>query len=235
MVMGGASSAFTPNSIAGLQLWLDASDAATITASGGFIDSWSNKGSLGGSVTATTTQRPATGTRTVNSKNALDFDGSNDEMVLPAGMMGLGSGANTILVTFQSDNLGDATQELVALFNAGSGLRYEVGFTATAIQVQNRSTSSAVTTLADARSTNTKTIGFRRTGTTIDPILNGAFGAAGTNAENFTGTTGKIGTANSPINRFNGALCEILSYNSYLDNTNIGLLQSYEAAKWGIV
>jgi hypothetical protein len=44
-----ASSPFLPTSVAGCLLWLDAADAATITASGGLVSAWANKGSVGGS------------------------------------------------------------------------------------------------------------------------------------------------------------------------------------------
>jgi hypothetical protein len=47
----GAAGPFTPASIPGLLLWLDAADSATITQSSGFVSAIANKGSAGGSFT----------------------------------------------------------------------------------------------------------------------------------------------------------------------------------------
>lgn len=45
---------FTPKSLTGLQLWLDASDKATITSSGQFVSQWSDKSDNGYNVTQPT-------------------------------------------------------------------------------------------------------------------------------------------------------------------------------------
>jgi hypothetical protein len=70
---------FNPKSIAGLTAWYDAADAATITAVSGGVSVWADKSGLGRTLyQGTAANRPATGTRTIGGKNALDFDGSND-------------------------------------------------------------------------------------------------------------------------------------------------------------
>jgi hypothetical protein len=80
-----AGGAWTPASIAGLVAWYDASNAASITASAGNVSQWNT---LGGSaagahlVQATSTNQPKTGTRTINAKNVIDCDGSNDWMAV---------------------------------------------------------------------------------------------------------------------------------------------------------
>jgi hypothetical protein len=65
--------------IAGLTAWWDASDAATITAVSGAVSVWADKSGNGRTLyQGTAANRPATGTRTIGGRNALDFDGSND-------------------------------------------------------------------------------------------------------------------------------------------------------------
>jgi len=59
-------------------LWLDASDSATITASSGLVSQWNDKSGNSNNFTATGVARPTTGTRTINSLNTLDFNGSNN-------------------------------------------------------------------------------------------------------------------------------------------------------------
>jgi len=80
LMAGGGAAAAYDFSIWSPTLWLDASDAATITESGGAVSQWDDKSSNGFDVTATGTAQPTTGTRTINGLNALDFDGSTDIM-----------------------------------------------------------------------------------------------------------------------------------------------------------
>lgn len=74
------ASGFSPKSIAGLQLWLDAADSSTITTATG-VSEWRDKSSVGSKWTqATTNNQPATGTQSMNGKNVLVFDGVNDAL-----------------------------------------------------------------------------------------------------------------------------------------------------------
>lgn len=60
-------------------LWLDASDASTLTLAGSAVSQWSNKGSLGGYVSqGVTTSKPTSGIHSQNGKNVLYFDGGDD-------------------------------------------------------------------------------------------------------------------------------------------------------------
>lgn len=73
-------SGFDPRSIAGLSLWLDASDASTITTGTG-VSQWRDKSASGSLWTqGTGNNQPATGTQTLNGRNVLVFDGSNDTL-----------------------------------------------------------------------------------------------------------------------------------------------------------
>jgi len=54
-------------------LWLDASDASTITESGGSVSQWDNKGSLENFTQATSASQPTTGVNTLNGLNVIDF------------------------------------------------------------------------------------------------------------------------------------------------------------------
>jgi hypothetical protein len=70
----GAGDPWTPAQ-SSLALWLDASDASTISATGGLVDQWRDKSGNGRNFTGTTTTRPTTGASTQNGLNVLDFDG----------------------------------------------------------------------------------------------------------------------------------------------------------------
>lgn len=71
---------FNPRSISGLALWLDAADSGTITTGTG-VSEWRDKSATGSKWAQTTgNEQPATGTQTLNGKNVLVFDGSNDSL-----------------------------------------------------------------------------------------------------------------------------------------------------------
>jgi hypothetical protein len=63
---------FLPEQL-GADLWLDASDTNTITAAGGSVSQWNNKGSLGNFTQASGAVQPTTGATTLNGKNVIDF------------------------------------------------------------------------------------------------------------------------------------------------------------------
>lgn len=75
-----AAGGFNPSRIAGLQLWLDAADSSTITTDTG-VSEWRDKSATKSKWAQTTgNEQPATGTQTMNGKNVLAFDGSNDSL-----------------------------------------------------------------------------------------------------------------------------------------------------------
>jgi len=67
---GGAAPAF----LSSAPLWLDASDASTITESGGSVSQWDNKGTLENLTQATSADQPTTGVSTLNGLNVIDFN-----------------------------------------------------------------------------------------------------------------------------------------------------------------
>lgn len=67
---------WTPAELPGLQLWLDASDATTITQSSGIISQWDDKSGNGNHATQSIgSSQPSYGTSTIYGKNVVDFGG----------------------------------------------------------------------------------------------------------------------------------------------------------------
>jgi len=100
---------WTPASI-NTALWLDASDSATITESSGAVSQWNDKSGNGRNATASSTARPTTGTRTINSLNVLDFNGSSNQMTFAtAPMSGTSSGMAVYVVQLDNDPPSNAT------------------------------------------------------------------------------------------------------------------------------
>ena len=69
---------WSPSDLDGLALWLDADDDSTITESSGAVSAWGNKGSGPDVAQSTAAYKPATGAASINSLNAITFDGTDD-------------------------------------------------------------------------------------------------------------------------------------------------------------
>lgn len=70
-----AGVSFTPAADGALIGWWDADDAATITESGGLVSLWADKAGSADLAQNFGPEQPASGTRTLNGRNVLDFDG----------------------------------------------------------------------------------------------------------------------------------------------------------------
>jgi hypothetical protein len=67
-------------------VWLDAADTTTIAVSGTAVTQWNDKGSAGYNVTqSTSSQRPQSGTTTLNGKNVIAYDGGDVLLSTDAG------------------------------------------------------------------------------------------------------------------------------------------------------
>jgi hypothetical protein len=80
-------SGFSPKSIAGLQIWLDASDASSLTLNGSTVSQWRDKSGNGFHASqATANNQPTYTSSAVYGRPALSFDGSNDSMRISASL-----------------------------------------------------------------------------------------------------------------------------------------------------
>jgi hypothetical protein len=118
--------------IPGLVIDFDAADTATISATGALVNTWTNKGSYGGSATSASSNRPSTGTRTMNGLNTLDFSGTNHmDMTTEPGA--LTAASYTLFRVWYNDlNATAAILDLAQNALAGSirsGLQVDVGGT----------------------------------------------------------------------------------------------------------
>lgn len=70
--------AWTPNNLANLKAWWDASDTSTITASSNAVSQWNDKSANAYNVSqATASYQPTSGVSTLNSLNVITFDGND--------------------------------------------------------------------------------------------------------------------------------------------------------------
>jgi len=225
-----AAAPWTPLSLPGLQAWYDAADAASITHVSNAVSQWSDKSGLGRHATNTGTFRPTTNTRTMNGRNVIDFDGSDDHLILPSGLYGLSAGANTLLFVFASDATGDTLQRAVVGTNGTGRYAYSIG-SANVAGINSTGTTGSAQIVA-TWNTNTHTGVFRRNGTTQEIWQDGGTSASNTNAANMTMTSMWLGNINTSGNRFNGVLAEVVLCNQALSNADINLFGTYVNTKW---
>ena len=102
-ITGLRGGAWTPAELgASLALWLDADDASTITLDGSNVPQWDDKSGNDRHVSqATASAQPEYGTRTLNSKNVLDFDGA--DFLTSASHAFTTTGDMTVMIVSQSD------------------------------------------------------------------------------------------------------------------------------------
>lgn len=66
--------------VAGYRVYHDSTNAGSITSSGGVVSQWNDLSGNGWHLTASGTEKPATGVDTIGGLNALTFDGTDDRM-----------------------------------------------------------------------------------------------------------------------------------------------------------
>lgn len=230
---GGNSGAvvppFSPLDISGLALWLDASDTSpsNIQQTSGSVNQWNDKSGNGNHATqGTGVNQPITGTRTINSLNVLDFDGSNDFLDIKSGIYNISNGDNTLLCVCFSDN----TAVNQAIFRETN---YRFSYLASGTQLLFQNGAGSLTTVGSAGSiASPRILTARRSGTDLNINLDSGISSTGTGATSASVTQLRLGTAGFDF--WNGVFAEVIFYNSSLSATDLNKVGNYLAAKWGI-
>lgn len=251
-----ASSRLTAAPVAGYVAWYDAADTSTITASGGDVSQWNDKSTNGYHFTqATGAAQPKTGTRTINSKNTLDFDGSSDFMSIASStsyfnFIHSSTGA-TIFFVGEVDTI-SSYGTIFTNNNGGSsvpGVFYAVEQSASKIEhyLSGSSLNNVAYILEGAITNGTpfyttaKFDGGNATAANrIKQSMNGgAFVGSNTNTSaatsNNAGHDLHLGRQSTTAGSYyNGKIAEIIIYSGILSGSDITANQSYLAAKWGL-
>lgn len=238
---GAPPSAFVPTDISGLSLWLDASDTATITQSGGAVSQWNDKSGNSNHVTqGTALNQPITGTRTINSLNALDFRpvATDSAFAIPSGLgTTFGTSTHTIFIIGQSDTTGNQYQALIAGESSGNANRFYLGNFGSNGYLAFRAGSTAEllsTTTADLNP-HIYTMRKDSSAQTLIGNLDGTQLVSGA-MTNLAIVSAAIGNFNSTTMEqgWNGMAAEYIIYNSILSTTDLNRVGNYLATKWGI-
>jgi len=244
--LNGAAPASFPI-MTNLLLWLDASDASTITSSGGAVSAWADKSGGGNNATqGTGSYQPTTGTTTLNGKNVLVFDGTSDFMVSNCGVS---SNAMTAFIVANKTAAGSASNtysRVISMANSADGNDYSAnrnillaysqglnaGFNPSVYAYCNGATHGVQNQYNQANSS-----ALRVNGTSVT-VYN--------NAASNTATYGSIALNNNRVgigNSFNGLadaylngyVGEVLIYNVALSDLQVTNTLAYLKTKWATV
>jgi len=218
------------------QYHFDASEASTITESGGAVSAWGDiSGNGRSSAQATSANQPIYTASGQNSKSYINFDGTNDYLTI-ANSLSFTGASTYILVTDSSSRINGLSEDPNSgasefftmsgstLGRFGSGGSHVV-FTASA------STSGfAILTYQNDGSSN---VVFDLNGSTTEL----ATSSSGLINSSYPVVANSIGHGGSFQNYHNGKIYEIIAFNTKLETSNLSdlnIIISYLAAKYNV-
>jgi hypothetical protein len=234
-----------PAQIAGLQLWLDASDASTLydstsggalVAADGAVARWEDKsGNARHATQSNSDNMPQRKTNQQNGLDALLFDGTNDRFALPSITIPNSHSAFQVYRRASAgiQSFGIASTNAVALppfpsVWAGDNILYQIS-NADFTTHGTANTSTGYFVISTIRN-GTTSINLRRNAANVATITTGA---GVTNAA--TGSWNAIASRDySHLNRHSGNICEIIVYDSALADSARNEVESYLMSKWAI-
>lgn len=228
-----------------LKAWWDASNAGSITSSGGTVSQWDDlSGNANHIAQSVSGSRPTTGSVTINSMNALGFDGTDDDLQKTTGVS-LSSNDGTTILAVRKHNSGTSGGILMGLRTLSSNDVCKMGRDAGNFVAGGNGTSNSSSTQASvADSDNTNPILWSAT-YKVSPSRREIFKDGTSVATNTTAISsqaapdaiyvGRMFRADRAVNLYgNMNLAEVL-WLSGDGATNRQKCEGYLAWKWGLV
>ena len=248
---GVAVPAFTPASISGLQLWLDASDASTLfadsagttaaTADGDPVGCWKDKsGNNNNVIQSDGTLKPIFKSAVKNYNGIVRFDGSNDKLT---GTLSPQSTTRTIFLVAKRTSAASAWRGAVLLnatdINDATGTTmYVIQQAGTIVnQLNGGRPGPGLEYTYTGNSTNYFIISQTNTLTGSSANLNGVSAGTVTHASTSigAGVQVRIGSGRaSSTETWYGDIAEVAIYNSVLSPIDIAKMESYLNLKWSV-
>lgn len=225
---GGGAAAFSPTSIAGLKLWLDASQIVGLN-DGDAVATWSDlSGNALGVTQSIASRRPTYQTNEINSLPAVQFDGSDDFLANLVGTLTEKNGC-TILAVFKA-NVANANNCLITkgpndvAFLQWPTTGLGLAKSGVAWMVNEGTIGSSAWQIASATYDGSTAKVFR-----ANIELNSAAYSSALLADNTGFVMGLDGAS-----YFSGYLAELIVYNREVTGGERTQLQAYAAAKYGL-
>lgn len=247
------TSSFTPTDLPNLKAWYDAADTSSITASSNAVSQWNDKSGNGFNLTQTTsTRKPSSGTRTLNSKNVIDFDGTDDYLQAATASDWTflnNTGGSTVFYVLIIDNLVNASGFADTGGFTSANIDYELYYNTMMVHRVGNANAGAGPVQNETNYTLTAAahylycISDPNNGTAADRSIMYVDGTAASknNARTTTPSNSAPNRALTIGNRtdgdnyaFNGAFAEIIMVSGIMSGTNITKTTDYLKAKWAL-
>jgi hypothetical protein len=237
-ILASSASLDFPAGITGLVARYDAQNLASISLSGSQVTQWNDlSANLSHATQGTAVNRPLSGTRTINGKNAIDFDGSNDFLINNAVATSFTGEDKPFTVFVCVDR--DASSNSTWMFGRStSGTPYLWQYFDN-VQIRDDSNSTSTIAITNSSTSGAKIVTYRSTGLNFTGYINKTLVNTGTayNRGAITldiSTIGAYRTSAATDFYLNGAIGEIIYYNRELTITEVGQVQDYMMARWGL-
>lgn len=233
-LMRPRATGFNPKSIAGLAIWLDASDATTVTIGTG-VSQWNDKSGNGRHFSQGSGNNQPSYTGTLNGKNVITFDGVND--LLQRSGMNNGDVCDTtgaaVFVAFAP-----SSDTIYSVFfnggDAGHRDRFSDGKSYNSILRATRMEGVAINALpSNAACIYTITCSTSSHAMRVNGVQ---VATAANDITNYRAKTGQVfQVGNGPnFDYLAGVVGEVIQYGSALTSLQIAAVESYLAKKWGV-
>ena len=231
MAAPAAGGGFQPGDIAGLAAWWDASDASTITDTGGLVDSWDDKSGNAATLTATTTQRPTTASSSQNGLNTLTLNGTST--VLRDTTVDTLTTDNTVFCVMKSS----ATAATRSMFNGTSGTYQALYITgSTGSKSFNLYRGGVSVLLVFGDETVWRIYTYKSSSASFDSFgrVNGVQGADQAVGSSKGGGWTLFANHSGTAEFWEGEAAEVIAYDTALSDADIASVETYLSDKWGI-
>ena len=229
------ASGFNPKSIAGLSLWLDAADSSTITISTG-VSVWADKSGNGRNAAQATGSKQPAYTSTINGKNVVTFQGTDDTMQIGANAA-FNANSQTIIIVAKQASSANQSLWYKADSNSAVGviMRYRVGGDFWLYQKND----SGGETLRNFPNSNlvANVYSVVLQPANQDGFVNGAVATLGTAtvATAYDNNSGPwLGSRRDVGEYLAGDIAEVLHWNRALSASERSKVERYLGRKWGI-
>jgi hypothetical protein len=217
---------FTPLSVAGCQMWLDADDASSFTYSSGVsVSQWNDLSGNGKHVTQGTAANQPSRNGSVNGRTSVVWDGSNDALKIAPASFTLAQpftafAVVTLTGASNQDTVFDGDSVVCAL--AADTNDWVFG-TSTILAGGQPTTAAQILTAV-----------FNTTSSALYMNGGSAIASGGIGSNSLQGL--RLGQLRSGLESFyqlGGSICEVIFYSSSLGSADRANVEAYLRTKWG--
>jgi hypothetical protein len=227
------ASGWTPRQLPDLGLWLDASDAATVTVATG-VSVWADKSGNGRNAAQAVGGKQPAYSSTINGKNVVTFQGTDDTMQIGANAV-FNATSQTIIIVSRQAAAANESLWYKADSNSAVGVivRYRTG---TTIWLYQKNDASAQT-LGNNSNTNTNTNVYA---IVLEPAaqaayVNGSQVASATVTTAYDNNSGPwLGSRRDIGEYLNGDIAEVLFWDRALSASERSGVERALGRKWGV-